>query len=469
VLGGPLPPRALPPFLLAIGALVPLWPVVDTYFFSDDFYLLALLHERELLAVLGSGFFLDGAGAERFYRPLANASLLLDLRLFGPDPRAFHLVNIALHALSVALVWRLTERVAPGRLAPPLAAAAFAALPLHAEPIAFVSARGHLLVGLCAAAAVLLHARGARTLGLVAALGALGSHELGIVVPVLLLSHDLATDSRVRAPWLLLHAGAAVVYLALRAAALGEVLPADVLSPPGGWRLLARVGMLLGAAAAALWLVRIARHGGTAAARALAFGAAWSAFAVVPLVPPVELSPRHFYLASFGAALAFGVLASRAVAGRQRAALGPAVALLLAGQAVLLGYTAGEFARTGAHGRALAVEIAAIRSGAAPAVVAVFPDMTGPDAEQWVATLPFALGPPFATGPPPRTLAPDAVLCCDRSGEEQSALLDQVLRGELEPVAVVEWDRRAERFATRLMDAAAFRAAGIAGRLRGRS
>jgi hypothetical protein len=463
--------RILTVAAIAAAGLVPLWPLRAAYLFSDDFFFLTLLRERGFGAVLASGYFVgEGGGSERFYRPLANVSLLLDLRLWGPNPAALHLTGLALHGLCIGLVWRLAARLLPGGPAAALAAAAFAVMPLHAEPVAFVSARGHLLVALCALAAVLLHARGAWLGSLAATAGALGAQELGLAVPGLLLAHDLGAG-RVQPGRLLPHAGLAAAYLALRWLVLGAAVPEGALSPPGGWRLLVRVGLVLGAGAALLWLWWIGRRDASGPARALAFGLAWTPIAALPLMAPLELAPRHFYLSSVGAALAFGVAASRAVAAGRAGALGRAsVGLLLVGQAWLLGAEAAAFARLGEQGRGLlgAVALAQARVAADQrAVLVVLPHVPGPLAGYWDYTLPFALEPPFAEAPVRRLLTDRVAFCCGDWAAEQGRLLDRVVRGELGPLAVVEWDEGAGGFATRVMSAEAFRAAGYPDRLSG--
>ena len=90
-----------------------------------------------------------------YYRPLAVATFLAKLRLFGLNPAAFHLTNLLLHALNAALVGALAARLtgargarADGRrLLPALAAGLlYAAHPALVESVGFISARFDLLM-----------------------------------------------------------------------------------------------------------------------------------------------------------------------------------------------------------------------------------------------------------------------------------------------------------------------------------
>jgi hypothetical protein len=72
------------------------------------------------------------------WHPLTWLSLMLDRQLFGLDPGAFHLVNVAFHMAGTLLLFlafaRLTRQ--PWRSA--LVAGIFALHPLHVESVAWV-------------------------------------------------------------------------------------------------------------------------------------------------------------------------------------------------------------------------------------------------------------------------------------------------------------------------------------------
>src|SRR5690606_17365331 len=94
-----------------------------------------------------------GVFGDTLYRPLTMWSFRANIVLWGdeePDPRAFHMVNLALHGLAGAgvalLAWRLTGR----GWAAWLAGALFATHPLHAEAVATAYGRSELLAGMLA-------------------------------------------------------------------------------------------------------------------------------------------------------------------------------------------------------------------------------------------------------------------------------------------------------------------------------
>jgi hypothetical protein len=79
------------------------------------------------------------------WHPLTWLSYMLDFELYGLDAAGFHASNVVLHALNVALVFRVLAR-ATGRTWPSaLVAALFAAHPLHVEAVAWIAQRKELL------------------------------------------------------------------------------------------------------------------------------------------------------------------------------------------------------------------------------------------------------------------------------------------------------------------------------------
>lgn len=93
-----------------------------------------------------------------YYRPLGVLTFLIELRLFGLAPWAFHLTNLALHALNAALVTHLAARVAGEEKALRWLAAGlvYALHPALVESVAFVSSRFDLLMTALLLATLLL-------------------------------------------------------------------------------------------------------------------------------------------------------------------------------------------------------------------------------------------------------------------------------------------------------------------------
>lgn len=116
----PAMPRAprwlLPACLAGIVLLVfaVYWPGIHGGYVFDDFYNIvenpafakSFTHWRDWLAVALS------SPSTELQRPLAMLSLAADVRLFGLDPVAMKITNIAIHALNVLLVFGLVRAIA---------------------------------------------------------------------------------------------------------------------------------------------------------------------------------------------------------------------------------------------------------------------------------------------------------------------------------------------------------------------
>jgi tetratricopeptide (TPR) repeat protein len=174
-----------------------------------------------------------------YYRPLNRASYLVDHRLFGMDPRAFHAVNVLVHAASVLLLFALARRLFEARWPALLAAALLAVHPIHAESVSFVTARNNLFALGFALATLVLFVDATRRRSRAAAwlsgaaffLGLASKEQAAMVLPVaaawLLLPGTGAAWRGWRA-WraLVPHACALGAYVVLRWIALGGPLAA---------------------------------------------------------------------------------------------------------------------------------------------------------------------------------------------------------------------------------------------------
>jgi len=144
--------------LLLVVAL-PFAPALGGGFIWDDVNLIQLdpgirdLHQ--LKRSFTRGFLESPASpgavvAHAYYRPLVTLSFMLDHQLHGLSPRGFHLTNLLLHLLAVAVFFRISI-VLLGPSRPVWAVAAtliFALHPSRAESVCWISGRTELLYSL---------------------------------------------------------------------------------------------------------------------------------------------------------------------------------------------------------------------------------------------------------------------------------------------------------------------------------
>jgi hypothetical protein len=197
---------------------------------------------------------------ERLWRPVVRASLGLDRALFGHDPDVYHRTNVALHALTSALVLAFVARLVPGRRGPLLAACAFALHPVHAEAVAGIVGRAEVLALLFALVGVHLHLWTRRSPGVLGSLLravpaaacfflGFGSKEIALTGPFLVVLVELALRQpgqtrardlpRLAAPYLV-HAVAIAGYFWCRGQVLGDQLPLEQAQTIGPLKLPAR-------------------------------------------------------------------------------------------------------------------------------------------------------------------------------------------------------------------------------------
>jgi tetratricopeptide (TPR) repeat protein len=135
-------------------------------------------------------------GGDVLYRPLAVQTYAWDMRLLGPNPRWFHLVNVVLHAAVSVGAWWLARRLCGSDAASLVAAWVFAVHPIHTEAVTSIVGRAEVLAagGIVAVLVALewtvrAKRRGAVVLwsvaGIAAAAAAIFSKESGVaVVPI---------------------------------------------------------------------------------------------------------------------------------------------------------------------------------------------------------------------------------------------------------------------------------------------
>jgi tetratricopeptide (TPR) repeat protein len=177
---------------------------------------------QNVKAILAGGYRHNNPN-DGLYRPLTTFTYLLNYAVLGdgPQPAAYHWVNLGLHALNIALVYALGTAV----LGETALAWAFAAIwglhPLLTESVTNIVGRADLLAAFGVLAGLLCHMKGASSAGRnklgwlagVSAAQAIGlfSKESAAVLPALMLGFDVVWSER--AAWRQRAAGYAVLAL----------------------------------------------------------------------------------------------------------------------------------------------------------------------------------------------------------------------------------------------------------------
>lgn len=298
-------------------------------------------------------------------RPVVNLSYAIDRTIWGAAPFGFHVTNVLLHMLNVALLFDFTRRATGRRLAAFLAAALFAVHPMMTQAVGYVSGRAELLCTMFFLLALDTARRwmlGGAAGWLFATFGlwilALASKETAAVFVVIALAYDrlvlpgtVAERSRRMRMMHVPFIGLAVLAVAVRLAVFtaiehrGQVqvdwsfLPLELdvarryltmLVRPGGqqtifheltlvgWfdaRVLLSAGVVGVLGAVAWWMRR--RDG------AVTLGILWFLSTLAPSAALVILgrgepmAEQRIYLASAGLFLAFGAVVARLEAWRQ--------------------------------------------------------------------------------------------------------------------------------------------------------
>ena len=189
--------RGLSVALIAVAVYL---PSLGGDFVYDDLYQIRENDQLRSLANVPGFFGADvwaavGLPFSSYYRPLMYTTFAVELAVAGPDPRVFRSTNAVLHAASAALLLLLLRRLGASEAAAFLAGLFFAVHPMHAEVVAWPSARPDLLVTLFTLLAAFVYAgspaREVPTRARFLAVGALTmlallSKETGVVAPVLI-------------------------------------------------------------------------------------------------------------------------------------------------------------------------------------------------------------------------------------------------------------------------------------------
>ena len=122
-------------------------------FVWDDSILTDAKSVRDVSGLWQIWFSPSAIEGEGHYWPLVYTTFWLEHKLWGFDPRGYHIVNVLLHLANTLLVWHLVRRLSvPGAW---VVAAVFAVHPLHVESVAWVIERKDVLSALFYLAAAL--------------------------------------------------------------------------------------------------------------------------------------------------------------------------------------------------------------------------------------------------------------------------------------------------------------------------
>ncbi len=428
-------------------------------FTSEDFLLLRLLHEdppwHGLLAKLASPWL--GLLLFKFYRPVATLLFGLEDALFGTRPFGYNLAHTFVHAGNALLVFGITGGIArrmgdgeTGLWTALAAALLFALYPLHPNAVVFAASFATIFASAFLLAAFRCHQvaseRSSRAWELASLLLfalALGSYEAAVVLPVLLIAHDLLLDRerplRTRLLTWLPFFGLLGLYFLLRHYLFGVFLggyeeTGRRLLAPQLRQLLRDLGqslyrlyvpvfeqpperfapllfLLLAGLAPLLYLGLSPQRRG--ALRPWLFGWIWTIVSLAPFAfrPVVPGNGRYWYLAAIGAALTVAFFARALVLSWQglwRTLPVLAVVALLAGWATLLVGYLKVYVEAGRTARSVAAQLTSAlhRPGGAPVFVASYPGFLEngagvPVAQVFHYGLADAVSPPFAPVAPP--------------------------------------------------------------------
>src|SRR6266704_1355813 len=180
---------------VVLGALV--WGTMLTcYFVSDDFGILylsrpPLLHQVKFV-------FLETNRAGAFYRPLTYSTYFLDHALWDRWPAGYHLTNLLLHAAAVGGLFVLLRQLGVRRQTAAITCSLFAAMPIQAEAVGWMSGRFDVLSATLTIWAAACYVRSNTRNNPIAYPSALMlyalsiiSKETGFVLPLLLIAIDV--------------------------------------------------------------------------------------------------------------------------------------------------------------------------------------------------------------------------------------------------------------------------------------
>ncbi len=488
------------PVLLLLVATLSFAPVLNGYWLADDFTWVQefVQYDWHRIGPLFLGQWSRTVSQE--YRPLWAVSFAVDLQVWGAQPFPLHLTNILLHLIASTLVWYMVIRITrPHRLlAGLLALAVFILAPIHVEPVAWISARGHILAPIFILSAFILFVLfkqrgplGYYVASLGAAVAAFMTQELAVALPFLILAYDLIDYPQPSRKWLshlvvrqIPFVVILATYLLFRIIIFGELgrdtTPSSLttelqttyaavrtlwlsfipsISAANGSSEIVKLMFVLlvsGLLIAPLWFLPKGQRGDYTR-KCLYFAVIWPTITTAVLMG--ANSQRHFYLASVGPAVALGLAGARLLnTGRIPMVLAAgALTLLLVTNGSALASGVQVFRLSGERSWQLRDEVDQVLERAAQdpaATVVIIPEAPDTQGFLWDYFYPAALQPPF-TALTPVTNVIASFASCHCSTEEwtatHAAALQHLTDNKAGPVYVVDWDKQRSTFTTRML------------------
>ena len=123
-------------------AVIAYLPIVDNFFISDDFTLMAFVTALDQNPM----YILEAPSRSEFFRLVSYVYFWACLKFFGLNSALYYWANIGLHVAASLLVYVLVRNVAKQRIAALAAAVFFAAYERHQEAVMWISAANETIL-----------------------------------------------------------------------------------------------------------------------------------------------------------------------------------------------------------------------------------------------------------------------------------------------------------------------------------
>jgi hypothetical protein len=117
--------------------------------FDDDMLITSKMDKLQDISNLGEAFLSDGFFTKGgyYYRPMMNATFLLDTQVSGISPWMHHTTSLLLHIFTALALFTLLKRLKYDVIPSLFWASVFAVSPVYSNAVAWLPARNDLLMG----------------------------------------------------------------------------------------------------------------------------------------------------------------------------------------------------------------------------------------------------------------------------------------------------------------------------------